>query len=591
VIDHRKVSRTLSAVLLAVVVALVAPLRAEALAPAPDRALSFLHVGAAAGPAGLPQLVDEQGREVLLRGVNVDGVVDYYRTDLQTPYPNDPSAYTGGLCPPDDTSVEGVRICDFDLPQMRPLGYNAIRLNLSWSLLEPQAGVVSTTYVNRIAQVVGWAHQQGVYVVLDMHQDAWSKYVFTPPGQTCPPPTGGIRGYDGAPQWASVYATPPCAIHGTRELNPAVQEDFQRFWTDYAPDGVGLQEHYAHAMLALAQRFASDPTVAGYEIINEPSPGFVTPGVMDATELFPFYAKVVTTVTNGVSQFHQLFFIEPDITRDLSDQRAVFAPWSTYSSYPNVVYAPHVYSGVFTIDALLGVPNPTIFSTSQGYANAVADAKSLGLPLWVGEFGCSPSDDNTRLEQQYAQQDGLGVGGAIWLWKENANDVMSTQFWGIYGPPFAMGTPQPNRIRITSRAYPETLAGSLLSMSFDDHGYSFDLKATSPAVNAGDLPHATLVFVPAAASGEVVGINADVVVFHRGAGSREAYAFPKGGSYEVLIRPAPSPQIPATPWTPAMLMAGVAGISVALLARNRRGVRRRSGSVLSNDTGSYLRVG
>jgi endoglycosylceramidase len=563
-IDIRKASRILSAVVLAAVVAVVVSLQAEALAPAPDRALSFLHVGVAAGPAGLPQIIDEQGREVLLRGVNVDGIVDYFRTDLQTPYPIDPNAYSGGQCPTDDTSVEGVRICDFDFIQMRPLGYNAIRLNLSWSLLEPQAGVVSSTYVDRIAQIVGWAHQQGVYVVLDMHQDAWSKYVFTPPGQTCPPPTGGIRGYDGAPQWASVYTSPPCAIHGTRELNPAVQEDFQRFWTDTAgPDGTGLQEHFANAMLALAQRFAGDPTVAGYEIMNEPSPGFVAPPAMDTSELFPFYAKVVATVTAGVSQFQQLFFIEPDITRDLTDQRAVFAPWSVYSSYPNVVYAPHVYSGVFTIDALLGNPNPTIFSTSQGYANAVADANALGLPLWVGEFGNSPSDDNTRLEDQYGQQDGSGLGGAIWLWKENANDVMSTQFWGIYGPPFGTGTAQPNRIRITSRAYPEAVAGSLLSMMYDDHAYSFDIKATSPAVSAGDLSHATLVFVPAAASGDVVAINADVVVFDRGAGSREAYAFPRGGSYEVLIRAAPSAQIPTAPWTPALLMAGLAALSIA----------------------------
>jgi hypothetical protein len=50
--------------------------RAAALSPSPDRALSFLHVGPAAGPSGLPQVLDAQGREVLLRGVNIDGIVD-----------------------------------------------------------------------------------------------------------------------------------------------------------------------------------------------------------------------------------------------------------------------------------------------------------------------------------------------------------------------------------------------------------------------------------------------------------------------------------------------------------------------------------
>jgi endoglycosylceramidase len=462
--------------------------RAAGLPPSPDRTLSFLHVGPAAGPSGLPQVLDAQGREVLLRGVNIDGIVDYYRTDLKPSYPSDPGAYTGGGCPANDGTVEGVRICDFDLPQMRPLGYNTIRLNISWSLLEPQPGVVDATYVDRIAQVVAWAHAQGVYVVLDMHQDAWSKYVFTPTGQTCPPPFGGIRGYDGAPDWASVHSTPACAINGTRELDPAVQEDFQRLYTDTAgPDGVGLQEHFANVMLALAQRFAGDPTVAGYEIINEPSPGYVAPPAMDASELFPFYAKVINTVVQGVPSFKQLFFFEPDVTRDLTDQRAAFAPWSTYSSYPNAVYAPHIYSGTFTIDALLSNPNPTIFPVSQGYANAVADAAALGLPIWVGEFGNDPSADATLLEQQYQQQDALGVAGALWLWKENRNDAFSTQFWGIYGPPFGTGTVQPNRVRITSRAYPEAVAGTLQSMSYDDHAGTFDIHATSTAVSVGDL--------------------------------------------------------------------------------------------------------
>jgi endoglycosylceramidase len=522
----------------------------------------------------LPQILDAQGREVLLRGVNVDGIVDYYRTDLHAPYPSDPTAYSAGACPVNDPTVEGVRICDFDMQQMQPLGYNTVRLNLSWSLLEPQPGVIDATYMNRIAQVVGWARAQGIYVVLDMHQDAWSKFVFTPPGQTCPPPFGGIRGYDGAPDWASVHSTPACAINGTRELDPAVQEDFQRLWSDTAgPDGVGLQEHYAGVMLALAHRFSADPTVAGYEIMNEPSPGFLAPPASDAAELFPFYAKVINTVVAGVPGFAQLFFFEPDVTRDLTDQRATFAPWSTYSSYPNVVYAPHIYSGTFTIDALLNAPNPTIFPVSQGYANAVADAQALGLPLWIGEFGNDPSDDATLLEQHYTQQDISAVGGALWLWKENRNDAFPTQFWGVYGPPFGNGTPQPNRVRITSRAYPETLAGTLQSMAYDDHAFTLDIHATSPPVKATDQAHATLVFIPAAVIGEVTATGADLTIYDRGGGSREAYVFPHGGDYRVFVAAAPATSVPETPTVAALIAVGLATACLLSARRRRRSHR------------------
>jgi endoglycosylceramidase len=160
----------------------------------PLRALSFLHVGAPAGPAALPQILDRAGREVQLKGVNVDGLVDYWRPDLRPPYPSDPAAYAGGACPPDDPSVEGVPVCGFDAVQRRPVGFDAVRLNLSWSLLEPEPGRIDRVYLDRIAQVVGWLKAQGIFTVLDLHQDAWSKYVFSSPSDPCAGPLQPIGG-------------------------------------------------------------------------------------------------------------------------------------------------------------------------------------------------------------------------------------------------------------------------------------------------------------------------------------------------------------------------------------------------------------
>src|SRR5919199_4656869 len=122
---------------------------------------------------------------------------------------------------------------------MRKLGYDAVRLNLSWSLLEPRPGHINATYMDRIAQVVRWAHSEGIYVVLDMHQDAWSKFVYTR-GEPCAGELQRIRGFDGAPLWASRYSSPACALPGVRELDPAVAEMFQKFWAN----ADGLQDHY-----------------------------------------------------------------------------------------------------------------------------------------------------------------------------------------------------------------------------------------------------------------------------------------------------------------------------------------------------------
>ena len=557
---------------------------AGALSSAPDRLLSFLHAGPASGPSQLAQIVDERGREVLLKGVNVDGLTDYFRTDLRTPYPVDPAAYANGACPRDDPSVEGVVFCSLDLPQMRPLGYSAVRLDLSWSLLEPRPGEIDAGYLDRVAQAVGWLKQQGIYSILDMHQDAWSKYVFTSGGTSCPPPLSSIRGFDGAPEWASTHALPACALFGVREFDAAVQEDFQRLWSDApAPDGVGLQEHLASAVTALARRFHLEPAVAGYEIINEPSPGYLPVTVMDPAELFPFYGKVVNTVTAAVPRFRQLFFVEPDAARNLTDTRTEFAPWSVYSSYPNVVYAPHVYTGVFTVDAELAgaAHTPTFFPPENGYRSAADDAQALGLPLWVGEYGNPPSQDDTVLRAHYQLQDQHQVGGTLWLWKENANDVNAAQAWGVYHPPFGSGTPVPTRIKYTGRAFPLFTAGHLTGFAYQPDSGAFDLRATSARVAPGDRPHATLVFMPPASVGEVTAEGAEIEVFDRGGGAREAYVYPECGDYHVHLGVMASPggaaaAVPVSlPSTAASVAAGSGAVAVLAAGRCGASLGRR----------------
>lgn len=519
-----------SALLLAAAVpgtawALTASATRTARAPAPPSSapLQFLHVGALGGAAGVRQLVDSRGRQVLLRGVNVDGLVDYWRPDLRRSYPIDPARYGGHGCPRDDPTIEGTVLCRHDFSQMRPLGYDAIRLNLSWSLLEPSPGHISAQYIERIAQVVGWARQAGIYVILDMHQDAWSKYLYSTSADHCTAPYQMIRGYDGAPKWASSHTKPVCALAGTRELDPAVEEDFAKFFNDApGPDGVGLREHFAAAVGALARRFAHDPTVVGYDLLNEPT-FFAVPGT-DASVLLPFYAKVIATVTHRVPGFRQLFFIEPGATRDVSDQSGITVSWSRYSSYRNVVYEPHVYTRTFT---------PRSFPMDGGYRSAIADARHLGLPLWIGEFGSNPADNTTVLKVHYAEQDAFGLGGALWLWKENANDTNPDVFWGVYGPPFGPGVAQPERIRLTSRAYPLYTAGDLRELSYEPRSGRFTLRASSSRVPVALVSRATTVFLPARDRGAVRVHGARSIVVARAGGGRLAYVFPSGGLYSV----------------------------------------------------------
>lgn len=505
-------------------------------------------MGPAGGPAGLPQLVDGNGRTVLLRGVNVVGIRDDYvnsATPLLPQYPVDPAAYAGGACPQPGTGYTQLALCQADAAQLRGFGYDAVRLPVSWSLLEPQPGAIDTRYVERIAQIVGWFRQAGIYTVIDLHQDAWSKYVFTAPGTICPPPFNAVSGAheaDGAPQWASNHLTPACMLAGIREIDPAVEEDFTRFWLNLPePDGVGLQDHFTAVVTALAQRFAGEPAVAGYELFNEPLPGLeVVPELVDATATFPFYARVIKAVTGALPGFRQLFFIEPDALRNVTDQRSEFLPWSLFSAYPNVVYAPHVYTHVFTPDAELASLLPGIsgvlaplFPLSAGYANAVGDARALGLPLWVGEFGNDVADDDTLLRGHYQYDDQYAIGSALWAWKGLQPASEPHCYCVMQGPAPDDVVTLPSRLKFTARAYPLYTAGTLQSLSYDpDHG-GFDLRATAPAVAPGDSAHATLLYVPAAVTAPLQVQGAQLQQVERGDGSRDVYVYPAGGDYRV----------------------------------------------------------
>jgi len=521
--------------LLAAIVVPALPSQAIAVSHGSSRPLEFLHVEQR--PAGLAQIVDQHGRSVLLRGVNIDGLVDYWKPSLRTPYPIRPSAYRHHRCPRDDVRVEGVPICWFDFRQMRRLGYDNVRLNISWSLLEPKPGRISRTYVRRIAQVVRWARTQGLWVVIDMHQDAWSKYVFTKPGASCPPGFGPTRGFDGAPRWASQSRLPACVVDNTRELDLAVQQDAQNFWTNLdAPDGVGLQEHYAHALAVLAKRFARDPAVAGYDLMNEPEPGFL-PQAEATAELLPFYGKVARAITTTVPTFRQLLFFEPGVERNTTAQRVFFTPWSAFSPYPNAVYAPHVYTKVFTLGAITGGPEVATFNSD--YDAAAGDAKALGLPLWIGEYGGPPQRDRTVLAKHYRQQERRRIGGTMWLWKENANDTIANTFWGIYGPPFngksRRGVPQPQRVELTSRVYPIVTAGRLLRTHTYVRRRAGIVAGRSPHVRFGDRRHAALIDVPATYRGRIEVSGARYHVTRR-AGAREVWVFPHGGRYIVRVK-------------------------------------------------------
>lgn len=563
-------------------------------------ALPWLHVAHPAG--GRPFIADPQGRAVVLRGTVSAGLVDYWSGtdpadgDPAPFFPIDPAAYDG-RCPSNSAAVRQPPLCREDLAQMHALGFDVLHLALSWSLLEPHPGAYDRRYLDRIAQVVGWAREEGLYVILGMHEDGWSRFLARP----VPPPLPGgspaaLNQLDGAPAWATIADAWPSEVYlGQRELNPAVAAAFNSFWVNRevaAPrgeaPGTGLQDHYIGALAALARRFGDDSTVAGYDVFNEPWPGFVPPPAFEDLFLFPFYRRVIDALTGagdglpcpasapalpacgypdlGVHDRAQLFFVQPDHLREQTDFATSLS--LQFTSDPNLVLAIHAYTHVFTLDALAG-QDPRHADYPPGgldlsYESGELEARALRAALFVDEFGNEPAEDQQLLAGQLQEQERHQVGSTVWPWKENCS---LTSTWGVYDgvfgrardqrcaydrPAGALNTsPVPQngclrsgRERLLARVWPRAIASTTrdLSSAYDPAGGAFQLTATAPA----GAPE-TLLFVPQEVRGAVVvsGAASLTATVTDAGGARLVHVRPTGGAYRIAVLPAALAPAPA----------------------------------------------
>jgi endoglycosylceramidase len=205
--------------------------------------------------------VDAAGRQVVLHGINV-GEKSKARNYLSWHGPEQFAA-------------------------MREWGFNCIRLLIIWDGLEPEPGRYDDNYLSGVDKRIAWAKQNGIYVLLDMHQDLYSAKF----------------GADGAPLWATLDDGKPHVSKGGVWSNAyftskAVQTAFDNFWANKAgPDGVGIQDRFALAWQHVAKRYADEPAVLGYDILNEP---FIGSQAVEARRLMTArFAQLIASAKGG----------------------------------------------------------------------------------------------------------------------------------------------------------------------------------------------------------------------------------------------------------------------------------------------------
>ncbi|MFE2961222.1 glycoside hydrolase family 5 protein [Nocardia tengchongensis] len=356
---------------------------------------------AAAEPVGwtLPQLTvshgtitDVTGRTVLLRGANVNQLNDYAQNDQPLPT----------TAPLDHTDFE----------QMAALGFNVVRLNLAWSALEPTPGAFDQAYLARIRTAVQDAKANGIYTVLDMHQDAWGKAVGTPKGQGCPIFMKPGIGWDGAPAWATLTdGWTTCNFGGIRETAPAVARSFQNFYDDTQ----GIQGHLVNTWAKLAAEFKDEPAIAGYDLLNEPNPGLRDP-FSAADQLGRYYQRVIAAIRQAErGSLPHLAIFEPSAIWSAIGIDAT--PPAHYITDPLAVFSPHLYSE--SINIVNAFPN-----IEQGFKIGLDAAAKYHAPLWSGEWGWfgDPGSDAAKVDRFVDQLNAHRMGGAWWSWTQACGD-------------------------------------------------------------------------------------------------------------------------------------------------------------------------
>ncbi len=151
---------------------------------------------------------------------------------------------------------------DDDAAFLASEGYNTVRVGVIYAGVEPSPGVYDDNYLARIEATVNTLARHGIVSLLDFHQDLYNER---------------FQG-EGWPDWAvqddGLPAQPQAGFPGNYLAMPALQRSFDHFWAnDPGPGGVGLQDRYAAAWAHVAARFRSNPSVLGYDLLNEPWPG------------------------------------------------------------------------------------------------------------------------------------------------------------------------------------------------------------------------------------------------------------------------------------------------------------------------------
>lgn len=443
-------------------------------------------------------LTDETGRVLLIHGVNLVS-----KTSGETP------AQMGFDSDDAEWIVEN--------------GFDVVRLGTTAASIMPAPGVIDTDYLASYAQTAQMLTDHGLLVLVDLHQDGWG-----------PEADGESLGHDGFPDWMTLTR----GEENTQTdfplyyvTNPAIQAAFQSFWDDdEGPDGP-LQDSAARIWQALAGAVADNPGVIGYDLLNEPWPGFdwqdctsaagcpVQDAVLDA-----FNARMTAAVRSRDQD--RLVFGEPYVLFN-------FGRGPTHIGLPGGDPASGLSWHLYT-------ENPDRDPDAVAFAEAWS--ARTGGALFATEFGAVWEPE--EIDRLTGVLDG-SLMPWIW-WAYNEQIIRDT-----HEPPAGDNLNDAATIDAIVRPHPSAVAGTPVASSYDPVARNLQFTWSTDRVGGGSFAAETVsefrVTERTYPRGYQVAVNGGHVVPGHDASRLAVAADPGSGCVTVAVAPndGPAPVAPA----------------------------------------------
>jgi endoglucanase len=231
-----------------------------------------------------------------------------------------------------------------DMHFLKSVGFNVVRIPLHWNLFMSDDGTMTGDGWAQLDRVLGWVRKAGLLAIVDLHA--------APGGQT------GIN-HDDGPGYPLMFYVP-------RDRERTV-----RLWR------------------AIALAHAGDPTILGYDLLNEPIAPYHDTATLNP-RLEPFYKRVTEAI------------------REVDPGRIVFLAGGQWSSSFDMFGPPFAANLAYTYHSFWASTKRDSIQRHLNFANR------YNVPLFLGETGELTDAWNEGFRKLHEAH---GIGWAFWTYK------------------------------------------------------------------------------------------------------------------------------------------------------------------------------